>query len=234
MELDLGRLTDCFAYVFGAGEFEVARVFDMLAPQRSVALDVGANVGTTTTVFAGMRPEGRIVAFEPSWEMRAALERNVAINRLTNVAVEPFALGDVSALYSLREEMSGNPGSAYLVPVEDGAREAIRSTTLDDWSGGSTDVGFIKMDVEGFEHRVLLGGRALIDRCRPFMVLELNERALRRQGSSCDLVSSFLRDHDYTLMVLERGRLTPYVSEALVALSVFNIIAIPNVAPKRD
>lgn len=40
---------------------------------------------------------------------------------------------------------------------------------------GFTDVDYIKIDVEGFEKKVLAGGQRLIDRCRPLILIEQNE-----------------------------------------------------------
>ncbi len=52
----------------------------------------------------------------------------------------------------------------------------IRCHTLD--SFGLKDVDYIKIDVEGFETKVLKGAAETIARCRPLIVIEQNEVAL--------------------------------------------------------
>jgi len=47
---------------------------------------------------------------------------------------------------------------------------------LDDF--GLTDISYIKIDVEGFEEKVLAGGQELIERDRPIVVVEQNEVGL--------------------------------------------------------
>ena len=51
----------------------------------------------------------------------------------------------------------------------------MRSVPLDDLLDASWDVGFLKIDVEGFEQQVLMGARQTIARCRPFIYVE-NDR----------------------------------------------------------
>ena len=46
------------------------------------------------------------------------------------------------------------------------------------------DVKLLKLDVEGYELKALMGGMALIDRCSPVLVLEINAPALLAAGNS--------------------------------------------------
>jgi hypothetical protein len=43
---------------------------------------------------------------------------------------------------------------------------------------GFDNVDYIKIDVEGFEKKVLLGAARTIDRCNPLIVIEQNEVVL--------------------------------------------------------
>jgi Methyltransferase FkbM domain len=63
------------------------------------------------------------------------------------------------------EEHAAYPGSD---------QEAVRVAKLDDVLDG--DVGFVKIDVEGHELRVLEGASSLIERCRPILFIECEER----------------------------------------------------------
>ena len=150
MHVDLSRLTDCFAYVYGVGEFEIAHVFEKFAGRSPVVLDIGANVGTTTLAFAKARPEGVVFAFEPSSAIRSVLSQNVQINHLTNVTVVPVALGDEVANFELIQERAGNPGSSFLSAAsstQTTSADVVSTQRLDAWAGSRSDVSFIKMDV---------------------------------------------------------------------------------------
>ena len=115
MSLDLSRLTDCLAWTFGAGESEIAYVAARMCNEKSVILDVGATIGTTTLFFAHLASHGKVYSFEPSTNMHKALERNIASNRFSNVRIYPYGLGDRVATGHLECTMAGNPGSAFFV-----------------------------------------------------------------------------------------------------------------------
>jgi FkbM family methyltransferase len=234
MKLDLSRLTDCFAYVFGIGEFDVLPIFDKLASEAPVVLDIGANVGTTTIAFARARPRGRVFAFEPSHAMRSSLEANVSINGLRNVEIVPIGLGDEASTFVLVEEMPGNPGSSYLSGASDGAGERVATKRLDDWLGSGTSVDFIKMDVEGFEKKVLLGAERTLRMWHPKIVLELNGPALERQGTSRGEVVAFLAALGYRCFIFEEGELVHYDPSGFDNNQVHNIVALHDPVPKNN
>ena len=70
---------------------------------------------------------------------------------------------------------------------------------LDDVLDG--DIGFIKIDVEGHELSVLEGASSLIERCRPVLLIECEERhnpggpaALFRHLKKAGYIGRFLRE----------------------------------------
>ncbi|MEW1982502.1 FkbM family methyltransferase, partial [Citricoccus sp. NPDC079358] len=66
-----------------------------------------------------------------------------------------------------------------------GSRQRMTSVhTVDSWCHlhGVEEVSFIKADVEGFEPEVLEGAAATIDRSRPSMLLEVEDRHIGRYG----------------------------------------------------
>ena len=56
---------------------------------------------------------------------------------------------------------------------------AAQATTLDEFwlEAGQPRVGVLKIDTEGTEHRVLIGGRQLVERDRPLLIYEVLPRA---------------------------------------------------------
>jgi Methyltransferase FkbM domain len=90
---------------------------------------------------------------------------------------------------------------------------------LDDLVEGP--VGFLKMDVEGSEGRVVAGAAKLIERNRPIITTELS-RDMLRQVSAVSVADylGYFEGLGYTLSVLEQssGAERPYPSvEALLA-----------------
>jgi hypothetical protein len=67
-------------------------------------------------------------------------------------------------------------------------------TTLATDLGSAGPVGFIKMDVEGYETEVLKGAAPLIERDRPVLWIEAHPRLLQLHGSSLEAFVAFLED----------------------------------------
>ena len=166
---------------FEQAELEAAREH---ARAGSTAIDVGANVGVFTVVLArAVGTGGRVLAYEPSAENACRLQENVHLNGLDNVEVRGKALGDEPGELELR--LGTDPGFHSTAAVDEGraAGESLRvvTTTLDEeWeAAGRPPVSFVKIDTEGAEEGVVLGGRDLLREERPVLLVEVrDERVL--------------------------------------------------------
>lgn len=155
------------------GEAEL-RVLPEIVPAGRTAVDVGANKGVYARVLAGLA--SHVHAFEPNPKVFRWLERALP----ENVTPHAVALSDRDGEVDLYvpqhgRRFSGSAGSLSSRKA-DGPHGTVRVTTrmLDSCALG--DVGFIKIDVEGAEARVLGGARSTIKRCKPVLQIELEER----------------------------------------------------------
>ncbi len=155
------------------GEAEVA-LLPFLADPSRVSLDIGANKG----VYAWLLKDcSRAVhAFEPNPKMFRFLRR-LESDRIT---VSPIALSNETGPAILRVPRhrrggySNQGASLSDVKVADDYRGvSIDARRLDDMN--FTNVGFIKIDVEGFEQAVLDGARDTIARDKPRLLIEMEE-----------------------------------------------------------
>ncbi|HEX5053479.1 MAG TPA: FkbM family methyltransferase [Planctomycetota bacterium] len=230
MELDLSRLTDVLAFCYGPGENEVGYACARLCAPDGVVADVGGNIGTTTLSFAACVPNGRVHVFEPSRDMLSILRRNLELSGLRNVTVHDFGLADAPSRGHLQVATAGNPGSAYFVDdAEHGAAseaDEIEVKRLDDVLAGAARLDFVKIDVEGYELRVLRGASALLARHRPAVLFEVNEAALRRAGASGREVCDFLLGRGYRLRYLHGGRFCDYDPATMLSRKLHNVIAV--------
>jgi FkbM family methyltransferase len=126
-----------------------------------VVLDVGANVGAYSLLFAlWAGPSGRVFAFEPGSAARAGLEAHVRRNHLP-VTICPLAVSDVVGRAAFTTDAPS--GANALATVTTGRTEEVATTTIDAFClerGIQPDV--IKIDVEGAELQVLRGARRVI------------------------------------------------------------------------
>jgi len=88
-----------------------------------------------------------------------------------------------------------NAGAAHL--QDSSEHGAIETAPLDQWK--LPRLAFMKVDVEGFELRLLKGAEETINRCRPVMYIEINRGALERAGTSPEEVKAWLVAHNYRI-----------------------------------
>lgn len=157
-----------------------------MMPKGSVFLDVGANVGMYS-VFAAVVRDVRVFAFEPESQNFALLNQNIEANGLSGkVMAYPLALSDEIALRPLYLSEFSPGGSCHsfgeevgfdLKPRHGPFAQGSFSVTIDHLvaSGAMPCPEFMKVDVDGFEHKVLQGARKTIadPRLREILI-ELN------------------------------------------------------------
>lgn len=191
---DLSSYIDWRVYVFGSYEPAVlsflAKAATAIRLSRNGSLvywDVGANCGQHVLFMS--RHADRICAFEPNPTVRAQLERNIAINRLSHVAVHECALGDRQGVARLHIPSGTNHGIGSLRYDDSGGAPIDIPITTGDaiLAQGAPAPHIIKIDVEGFETQVLTGMRSILHAHRPIIVMELAEATRRDFGNATGL-----------------------------------------------
>ncbi|MFO1160110.1 MAG: FkbM family methyltransferase [Reyranellaceae bacterium] len=209
LEVTLGNDNSLCLYVAGTFEPNEFAFLDVALRPGMTFVDVGANEGLYT-VFAAHRvgAAGRVLSVEPSSRERAVLKRNIELNRFENVTVVPHALAAEAGFASLQVAPKLHGGhntlggfahegiaaiGAEQVPVETFDAMAQR-LSID-------HVDVMKIDVEGAEVKVLRGARRMLMRCRPTLLIEANESALRGQGTSTTELVALLQSLGYEIRV---------------------------------
>lgn len=174
-----------------------------------VFVDVGANAGLYTLIAAHRVGEGgSVYAFEPCPATHQRLVENVQLNGLANVECHQLALSDREGVAEMYVSKDGfDAQNSLSEPDAPGtfAPEAVKSITWDSFAEGHNlggRVTMMKIDVEGWEWRVLRGGRKTLSRPdAPVLQLEFYDQALQSAGSSCQELYRLLEDLGYQLFV---------------------------------
>jgi FkbM family methyltransferase len=188
LEVDPRRNRGVDRAVYYTGAYEagtVGFVRDLMAGA-GVFYDIGANIGVFTVEIArSLGPSGQVVAFEPAPHAFAVLLRNIKLNRLGNVTPIAVGLADVAGPGQLYLRPAMNLGAASFVAQPGAVPDAVVGLwRLDDLvtQRGLPDPTVVKVDVEGFELRVLRGAVELIERARPVIVTEWSTRHTQDGG----------------------------------------------------
>lgn len=206
MRLDRAALMSSIIYWRGIHSFSEAALIRRHLPPDGVFLDVGANQGELTLVAARHAPRGRVYAFEPVPEWFQLLCENVRLNGLVNVTPVNVALSEAEGV---REMFTSDDVETYTA-LHEGLSSFVRTDTrpvplgsfptvpLDTFARreGLERVDLVKIDVEGAEASVLAGGREVIARHRPMIILEWNPELQERGGGG--LIGT-LREFGYRL-----------------------------------
>jgi FkbM family methyltransferase len=183
-------------HAYYSGTYDDAKISALLSFLRpgGTALDVGANIGfyAVPLALAAKQREGRLVAVEPVSSNAAWLRDNLELNHCGDaVVVLPIALANqfgTSEIVLGEDFLSGsNVGNAIVADASMYGSEFRRTTiTLDTldriWPsiGGRLDI--VKIDIEGHEHKFLEGGRTIIAKHRPVILMEVNRWFYDRRG----------------------------------------------------
>lgn len=208
-------------------EKELLYFIDII-PDNGVILDIGANIGVTTTAFAKRKMNSKIFSFEPIRENQNVFRKIIAYHNLKNVTFFPIALGNYSGtlkmimpvignakmhglshVYVEGDEQAWNTGVMYKVPVQK-ADDIPELRT-------AGKITAIKIDVENFEYEVLTGARELLIANRPYIYCEL--WANEKRASTI----KYIKTLQYNVQVMVNDKLVPYTNQ-----DVLNFFFIPN------
>jgi len=162
-----------------AWEPETISIFYNLAQRSNLVLDIGANTGIFTLLACAANNNAKVISFEPvpsiyerlvshakmnEWEDRCQV-RNEAVSNIIGAAKFHVPFGDVPKSASLEPQgFRGNKGILIDVPV----------TTIDAIISENEQVDLIKIDVEGFEDKVLEGMQRVLANSAPNIIVECN------------------------------------------------------------
>jgi FkbM family methyltransferase len=192
--------------------------------QGDVAIDVGGNIGQTALMMAkAVGPKGKVISFEPFAKTYDRFQTNLSLNpEISNIRVEKLALGEKAAELEMYVENEKNSGGNRIKPQNEkisSALEKVTTLTLDDYysKNGADKISLIKVDVEGFEMKVLRGAQEVIKKFRPDLFVEVNDANLRLQGDSLEMVFNFLKENGYCVFDPETSSELKYVNEVKVS-----------------
>lgn len=182
-------------YLFWFSHFKIATVsfdrrdrgrfymLDNIDPDATV-LDIGANIGIMTVLFARRVPRGTVHAFEPDPVNFRVLERVVSSCRLKNVILHRVALSSASGEVEMVTPVWSSVRMHGLTQVVTSAELAAAGDTfkvpmqpldgVELLPGGKIQA--IKIDVEDHEPQVIEGARALIAAQHPIICAEFLPR----------------------------------------------------------
>jgi FkbM family methyltransferase len=179
IEVIVGRDLSLFPSLI-RGDFEnkeLQLISKLQLKAETVIWDIGANVGVYSILFSKWFPKSTIVCFEPSDPTFKLLTLNLSHNKCKNVLPFNCGLGDSLEPQFLKRSSLGAGSNSIVLKGEPQKihGEEIHMTTIEDFISKKPNLlpEFIKIDVEGFEPQVIMGGSNFISTQKPIIMMEV-------------------------------------------------------------
>lgn len=229
-ELDLQEVIDSSLYFSGTFEAEAEEVLESLVRPGMVAVDIGANFGYHTFRMArSVGDDGQVLAIEPTTWAYDKLQRNALLNpSITNIRYAKVGLSDSD----VGQTEIAFQSSYRLDGRQEDVVETVRLTTLDIVVAEQAlqRVDFVKLDVDGFEGRVLRGAVETLRRHHPVIFFELTPSAMTSNGDDAMTLLRWLEElgYDFQSETQEAISDVPRFCNGIADGYSINLLAVPG------
>jgi len=196
---------------FGIYEEYETSIVKKIIKKGDVVVDIGANIGYYTLLFAKLVGEqGKVFAFEPESNNFALLQKNLKINGYENVIIIKKAVSDISGKRKLYLNEKNLGQHTTIAPTNNGHAVEVDSIRLDDFFEKSQQkIDFIKIDIEGGEINALKGMSKILKSFRDITLMsEFNPFLLRKFGIDPQEYENLLKDFNFKIYELDGKRKT--------------------------
>ena len=186
-------------YLLGEAEIKIIKY---LVDSSKESIDVGAANGIYSYFLS--KVSSHVHSYEPNPFFYEFIQQWA----FKNITVSPLALSNLKGISILSIPIIDNieykkEGSLNNIIRGQQIKIEVSTTTLDDV--GYSNIGFIKFDVEGHEEQVLKGSINLLDKWRPNLLIEIEQR---HHDNDIYETFSMIKDIGYEGYFLLKGRLT--------------------------
>ena len=166
-------------------------------------IDVGSNVGYFTISIAKyLDNTSKILSIEPSEQniirMKKVLKHRTIVQKIEIVKAGASDSNNVGYLKIDQK----NPSNNQISSAKEGCIE-IKLLTLDSICSGIGDIGLVKIDVQGYELKVLQGATKLIAEQLPILLIEIDYRI---SSLLALILWDFLTQHSYLIFLINEKK----------------------------
>ncbi len=200
---DEGHGLTAFGGIF---EWTLTKEIMRLGQQGGLMVDVGANYGYFSLLWAAQKPGNRVIAFEASPRNQPLLRENIDRNGFADViSLRTEAAGKEAGSLSFHLGPAEQTGWGGLVQEDDkGADITVPVVTLDDQLKDLPFVEVLKIDTEGADTWVLEGASSLLKQRKiRHVFFEEHKKRMANLDIGKGKAIELLKGHGYSVRVLE-------------------------------
>jgi FkbM family methyltransferase len=160
-------------------------------------IDLGAWIGDNSIPWA-KNIDGIVYAIDPCHENCNFINKTCEVNQIKNVKTMAYAISNINEVLTTNEDLFhcsfvyGNPGLSGINKVDAVSLDYLYENKHID------NIGYIHLDVEGMEYKIINGSSNLINECRPIISFEQH-----LEIDDYDIILSYLKNKDYRVFLID-------------------------------
>ena len=186
-------------------EYCVNQIHDL---NSGVFVDIGSNIGEFSLGISRKYPDSKFIRFEPSYEENLA--STVNMSNCADILIPKALWSKKAELKFYRRNEHGD--SSLFSPDNEDNWIKIQTTTLDNEIGESfsREIELLKLEAEGAEPEILLGGAKTLKKCR-YVTADLGpERGVLKE-STFEAATKILVSYGFSLIGKNMGERMCYL-----------------------
>lgn len=239
-QLNLSEVIDFMIYFVGGFDKAGSKAFGKQLSKESIIVDIGANIGSFSLVASKyLGKQGQIIAIEPSAYAFQKFQDNLELNQSHSnkiIPVQAFITQNrypvpegIYASWDIQSETKRHTNHKGILTPTNGAISLSLDQLVERFDIKKLD--WLKIDVDGFEKDVLLGGQHVFENHKPNVFMELCEYSLVEHNTSVEEILSFLIQFDYVFYSV-KGRAfnqnITAIKKTIPKMGTINVFAYPN------
>lgn len=193
------HISDVIAFT-GLYEARLSKRVADLARRGGVFVDVGANLGYFSLLWASLNKDNKCFAFEASPRNIPRLNKNIAINGLgSQIKVFPVAAGKEAGRLSFDLGPEDQTGWGGFAVASAGQGVDVDVVRIDQVVSSDQPISLLKVDIEGADTWALMGSKQLLtSKIVQEIVYEQNKPRMRQLGIPLNAAQEFLQAVGYS------------------------------------
>ena len=168
-------------YMYGSHNYYERKLLDYLSTQwnngiigetikKEAILDIGSNIGNHTLYFLNECHAKFSYCFDPAKDTFQILKRNIEVNHLEKrTCLYNAGVGSSMGNANISSQRHKDTAYTKISMAENGNVNVVSIDGL----GIKEKIGFVKIDVEGFELEVIKGMQKTLEENKPFVMIEI-------------------------------------------------------------
>ena len=206
-------LSDRVAFTGHCFEGALSRRVVELGGVGGIMIDVGANLGYFSLLWASCHSSNRVFAFEAATRNVDTLRTNISRNGMNDrIRVIPCAAAAEAGVIYFDPGPEEQRGWGGISPAKSGSSYEVQAVRVDEMVPADTQVSLLKVDAEGADTLVLMGCEGLLKR-GAIREIWYEENASRRErlGIPRDEAQRYLESMGYHVRAQDKS-LTEFIA----------------------